>query len=258
MMISGFVCIMDALGTKGIWRQYVTEDLIEKLESMKRNFEECYSDQVDDVKPDRLKFQLFSDTVIITYDITPEDLRRRQIDPLMLMLYFSWLIVHPFCACLKEGLFLRGAIAQGEFYRGENIIVGPAIDDAYEYYEKARWIGVTCTPSASHSAGYAMALAKKWKKEERIYFAEYLVPMKDGPKISLMALDWPRHFKEEGSLDPKTDDSLQIRRILTSTPIPPAALDIYENTFAFCDESFKRLANPDATEDKNTSLPSGK
>jgi hypothetical protein len=241
MMASGFVCIMDALGTKGIWHQYVAEDYINKLKSMRRSFEQHYINQIPEVKAERLKFQLFSDTVIVTYDYSSFQ-NKSNIDPLLLMTYFSRLIVKPFYDCLEQGLFLRGAISHGKFYTDKNIVVGPAIDDAYEYYEKAKWIGVSCTPSASHSAKYAVALAKKLEKETPNYFIECEVPVQGRSRIKLMAIDWPRYFSEKmPRTESKLDASLEIRRLLASNPFPAVALDIYDNTFAFCDNRFDKI-----------------
>jgi hypothetical protein len=101
-----------------------------------------------------------------------------------------------FGAALEGGLLLRGAISIGEWVEldppsPDNVLlVGDAIDDAAEWYDKADWMGVALTPRA----GFGWASAHPTgKRSDPI--VEYPVPLKDRELERdhplRFALNWP-------------------------------------------------------------------
>src|SRR6185503_18250595 len=61
------------------------------------------------------------------------------------------LAVRGFQEALDNRIFLRGAISYGDVYADGDTLVGPAADDAAEWYDKADWIGVCLTPAANYA-----------------------------------------------------------------------------------------------------------
>ena len=80
----------------------------------------------------------------------------------------QWLIDAINCA-IGMNLFLRGAISQGEYIfdtSEKNVtVIGPAIDDAHDFYEQADWIGVIQTKDCKEK--YLLNLKSIAQKESR-------------------------------------------------------------------------------------------
>ena len=49
---------------------------------------------------------------------------------------------------ILKGVYLRGVISIGKFYQSQNLIIGPAVDEAAEWYTNIEWIGVSAAPTA--------------------------------------------------------------------------------------------------------------
>jgi hypothetical protein len=83
---------------------------------------------------------------------------------------------HFFIEAIWKRLPLRGALTVGEFYvdKDNNIFVGPALIDAYEYAEKQDWLGFLLTPNARDKLKELIpSLA-----ESCIGYADFDVPVK--------------------------------------------------------------------------------
>jgi len=65
--------------------------------------------------------------------------------------------IHFLCRMIRHSssYMLRGALGTGQFYvdKQNNIFLGSALIDAYEYAEKQNWIGFVVTPSAEKKIG---------------------------------------------------------------------------------------------------------
>jgi len=99
---------------------------------------------------------------------------------------------------IGNDLYLRGAIAYGEyiFYTSnKNVtVIGPAVNEASKYYEKADWIGVIQTPSCQRE--YCSSLEKLAERDkvtlEQVFqkyqflFVNYQVPL-SAKKINLFS-----------------------------------------------------------------------
>jgi hypothetical protein len=232
----GFICMMDALGTKGSWRQETPEDFIAKLNKLQGYFKHAL--EADPTSGfGTLDVQIFSDTVFVTFQF-PED--EKDGDPVCLLPWFGSFLAGPFTLAMFDGLFLRGAISQGFFYQSEAILVGPAVDDAASYYERADWLGIICTPSASYGIEYALAKGQALKPDIPHHFLSYEVPLKDyGPEV-LSVLDWPKFM---GDIQERAGEGgvgrAQLTGIFSKYPIPQFATSKYKNTLAFYDYSMK-------------------
>lgn len=107
------------------------------------------------------------------------------------------------------GLRLRGAIAYGEFLYDADVIVGPAVAEAAEWYEEAQWIGVIATPATARAINAALsdpAAATPDPEENlgslkdlllplrqdfaRLFYPAYDVPFRDCIR-SMQCINWP-------------------------------------------------------------------
>lgn len=181
---TGIVCIIDALGTKGVWSRNNPSVVLEKWDSLIQSFVTLSNVKVSTgVKfstPPTVK--AFSDTIMITYDgINLEEL----------MINMAGHVMIPFCQAINDGIYLRGVISIGDFYESESSLIGPAIDEAVAWYELGDWFGVFLTPSASYLTD---TFNHKFLKDESAYLVKYNVPLKNKKEIETWALNWPHYL----------------------------------------------------------------
>ncbi len=171
----GAICILDALGTKGIWKQKNPQEVIANWEY----FVNVLDDHFSDARKNGFVFNLyaFSDTLILTCSGK---------HPIEKLLYE--LGVHVLSATLfglPRSIFLRGCMSIGNFYESNKMILGPAIDEAAQYYEHANWIGVHLTPSA-------FSVVDRFFDSDYVVlksrFYPYSVPVKNGKSLETYAL----------------------------------------------------------------------
>lgn len=99
-----------------------------------------------------IDFLCFSDTIIICISLA-SDLITTYKDN-YLIAYLAEIINSFFKFQMEENkIFFRGAISYGEysFSAEQNIVMGDAIDEASEWYDKVDWIGIILTPSAEYA-----------------------------------------------------------------------------------------------------------
>ncbi len=247
--VFGFVCLMDALGTKGAWRHHHPAEFVAKLQKLKKDFDEATAEGMAAVsgkaQPGILDFRFFQDTVFITYrfpDVEPGG-KKKTPGPLLRFPMFSNMVAGPFNMALADGLYFRGAISQGWFYWSENILVGPAIDDAAEYFETADWMGLMCTPAASYAARYAVAHPRFTERSIDHSFVAYDVPFRESDSMRLEAINWPKAFRAaHKESNEQGGDRELLLRLLSDPVIPKGVWCKFENTVAFYDACTGRSA----------------
>jgi len=166
----GVVVFLDALGIKHLG----IEKSIDFIEKRKKFLEECRyirDKRVEEFKRElNINFPvpdiaLFQDSIIFTW----EEQEPKQ-DPEKYHFSFfqavgQWLM-DVVTEAIKDGLFFRGAISQGEYIVNmsyQNVtIIGPAVDDASDFFENADWIGVIQTPDCEKKyISYLKTVAEK-------------------------------------------------------------------------------------------------
>ena len=157
----GVITILDALGTKGSWKDK------EKMERL-RNWSSI-TDELDDflytkaneiikVQPVygqeldlRYDLAIVSDTIFLlcsiktTNEVSPQLLKNS-------IAFIAAVLTVFFPKFMKKGIYLRGSMGIGVFYKGQGkklIAVGPTVDEVAENYESSNWIGITTNPSLS-------------------------------------------------------------------------------------------------------------
>lgn len=235
MKEKGMICVMDALGTKGIWKNTSAESYLKNIDEFHELLKYATSLNSDN-KHTTIDFITFSDTIIITYQYKDFDVPDNK-PPFTLIPRFSQLIDGVFSFAMGKGILLRGAISCGDFYRKGNSIIGPCIDDAAEMHEKPELIGVVLTPQASLLADYAMGDQQNVPPKDydyRQHLIKYKTPIKGNDSMLLYNINWPLSAIKswnEKRLEPK--HLQRIQSLLAVRPIPTFAYQKYLNTIDF-------------------------
>ncbi len=160
------------------------KELVKKMTNVYKYFNPSRHDDIDPIG-----IILVQDTIFF-YCEPKADLFEEQAKNDFLIHENDWLV-----SIIPEGLNLglpfRGAVSYGEFYvdRESPAILGPAVNDAAEWYEKANWLGLILTPK--------MTLIRELAEEKGgylnnpIFSKRYSVPMSRGGANNLDAVNWP-------------------------------------------------------------------
>ena len=192
----GIVVFLDALGTRTIWSRKDPAEYIKSWENVVKAFskeKESYEKRSENLKKDldlgNLNVRAFSDTIILSLSHPADKFKENTSYPFDLNIGII-LIAPLYKAIIKEGIYLRGVISFGEFYMTDSIIIGPAVEEAAEWYEKAEWFGVSTTPSAT----YGLKLMNEYPNFSDKFFISYDVPMKNDQRLNSYAVLWPNEY----------------------------------------------------------------
>jgi hypothetical protein len=229
-MQEGVVVFLDALGVKGIWARADPEIVVSSWEEVLKRLRDSIekSPKMGSIgdKPEPLNYNIaaFSDTVILTLKCTD--------DPAAHIPLVAKIVSDVFFYALIKGIYFRGVIAIGKFYQSKTLMIGPAIDEAAEWYTQPEWMGVSAAPSAS----FGLSRLEDQKANVSKWFVKYDIPSKGGPQKAEWALAWPTNTPK----GPTTSTSnLTTRGLIldafANRPISVAAAQKYKNTLAFFD-----------------------
>lgn len=218
----GIVTFLDVLGWKGLWQS--NKDAVNHLKELVHDTREkakeiisLYNkkEKAKDVryKDIEIKVLSISDTIVFLTEVT-------SITVLSLHAQLcSWLLEY----AISKKIPLRGAISYGEFIESENIMLGPAIDEAAAWHESTDWIGVVLTPSA-----------KMYVRDEKVPYIinDYdTIPFKKANKTLHHCVDWS--FASEEQL---------YDIFLEKGPHMPEVAPKYLNTLKFFEWKKKKLS----------------
>lgn len=240
----GLVVMLDLLGTKGMWLNEDPSEIIDKwnllIKSLRALGEDLFNvDMGEDLKIKSWNIKAFSDTIIMTFE-------GKIFSYLLYVVAMN--LMRPFNAGFFAGMRLRGCISYGTYYDSDTIMIGPAVDDAAEWYEKFDWIGVSLTPSTSKLHEKDLRDGEDFEtiqneqldiKSELGYdlpnlYIKYKIPMKKKKSKELFTLAWPNYINI--TMKNPVDDDKQISRVMGSFelyPIPPNAKSKETNTLFF-------------------------
>jgi hypothetical protein len=186
----GVVIFLDVLGTKGIWKR-TPEKTLKKWDIFNKGVDAVFRSRVRHpnsyvAKNFRLKINKisFSDTMIITATT-----RRRTNKREHLLIGIADILMSLMNSSFDMGIYIRGCISLGNFYiASHRMIIGPAIDEAAEYYTMAEWVGISAAPSAHYALNKIQEAI-----QETYHYIRYDIPLKHGVERNGWALNWP-HF----------------------------------------------------------------
>lgn len=223
-MQEGVIAFLDSLGVKGIWSRAEPTEVIESWSEILGVFDRSIK-RIEHQAGSILKechVTAFSDTVIVILSGS---------DPWTLIPLMAEVISRPFFAAILKGIYFRGVIAIGKFYLSRTLIIGPAVDEAAEWYTHPDWIGVSTAPSALY--GIELLIDRGGDISE--WFVRYNIPTKSGTEDG-WALAWPRQAPMEGSHEhEKITGRTLILNAFSSRPIDILSAGKYRNTLSFFD-----------------------
>ncbi|MFT3911445.1 MAG: hypothetical protein QM737_18625 [Ferruginibacter sp.] len=236
-MKQGVICILDILGTKGIWTEESVEQyfkIISEIEKNNLNPAKEHFLKIKNDMPIELDFISFSDTLVVTLTKTITEEKKDQNFFKVVIDGFTLTILGIFQTYFADSLFLRGAISYGQIEKRGSHFVGPAVDDAAEYFELQDMIGICLTPKATIAMDYAIGWNKKvMSKEIGSNVIKYKTPLKNKMEADLYQINWPKPFHDLYKHDNEITPENILSNFMSKRNIPPIALSKFTNTFNF-------------------------
>lgn len=221
-MDRGAIGVLDALGFKGIWRDYNPQQVLTRLADVTDRAVRFASTSLPGLQ---ISVEAFSDSVIVGCPRPPAGtlasvLKGVLPEPQVVELLADWFTVTAVsstCARIvafaSEGappLAYRGAIAFGDVLSAGRFVIGPAIDHAAESERLAEAALVWPLPSAAAVVDRVAAAAALnpdgWSMPLRLasalYVRDYSVPLKIGQELKTYTVN---------PLFGETDDSIVAR-----------------------------------------------
>ncbi|MDE1877997.1 MAG: hypothetical protein KGI07_05635 [Thaumarchaeota archaeon] len=225
-LINGAIAMIDVLGVKGIWMKEPIEEIITNWDRIVSDFEQIQTAMENHNANFEQHMQFFSDTIIVTY----------QGDNLLnLLSHLSLHLAYPFCDAMLHRIFFRGVISVGRFRRTRNMIIGPAVDEAAEWYENYNWMGITLCPSASQ-----IIEENDLENQSHGWYERYTVESKNGVNDT-WALNWPSQFRGVMRFMADNREPRQvITQILSDHPDESRIRSKYETTMRFFNDMITR------------------
>lgn len=211
----GVVTFLDVLGWRGIYQR--KEDPLGDLSTLVRELEEMAEDEP--APGCETQIRSISDTIAVFS--SAEEAAWDQGLELHGQLA-AWAIARGMIYQMP----VRGATSVGQFQLSANIFVGPAIDEAAGWYEKADWIGVHLTPSAAFA----------FEPKDSSMWVPYAPPVAGAIGWTCPCVLWPDAWLFS---DENRQSLLRIFRQMG--PITPDISSKYTNALRFFDETQSRV-----------------
>jgi hypothetical protein len=193
----GVIVILDALGFKGIWAREDAKRVLDRMKSLRREALKLQGrDRSGVLLSDsglRHRVRCMSDTIVVTVVVKGPKAPKRAL--YRAMLSASLIAGNIMLDALDEAptLLFRGCMAAGEMKEEVDFLIGPAVDEAAERFEKADGPFLWMAPSALDiNQRYAETYHDRL---EPVIMLPYTVPLNDGSDIktytfTYFGLDW--------------------------------------------------------------------
>ena len=105
----------------------------------------------------------------------------------------------------------RGAVSIGDFLYENNVVLGPAVFDAHDWYEVADWCGVIFSPKIQLWLESALETEIRKESSDAIGLFEYSIVRYDVPLAhcdnkketkEFWVIAWPSHYFSKGIKSP--------------------------------------------------------
>jgi hypothetical protein len=184
----GFIILLDVLGTRGYWLRTDPKKAIQNFSEIVDSMYVWKDKLKNKFEMQKIKLRMsiyhFSDTIMIS--LIPDSENK-----LKTFLNSSLLISSVIVSGIDSGILLRGTISYGKFYRKReekySFIVGPAIDEAAEWYDKGQIIGAFCSPSLC----FGLDAYNDENKINSEFYLRHPLMLKDGRVFESWVLNWP-------------------------------------------------------------------
>lgn len=150
----GIIVLLDALGIKGIWNRKNPVEVLNTWAALQKEFTKGIESLIKDFRDhgySEPKFEAYSDTIMISLPVNKREVGsdRGRTSLWWTIMSMGELLSKLFRVSILSHFYFRGCLSAGRFYRSENIIIGPAVDEAAEYHGLPEWSGISTCPSAS-------------------------------------------------------------------------------------------------------------
>ena len=186
----GFIILLDVLGTRGYWLRSDPKIAVNNFTEIVDTMEIWKSKLGNLLQTKNIELNLstycFSDTILMT--LIPE----KNVDKIDAIKKCSFLISSVIIKGIDLGILFRGTISFGKFYKSEeekhSFTIGPAVDEAADWYDKISLIGAICSPSVGLSLD--AYVEKNPNKLGSKYFIKHNVLLKNN-SYNTWILSWP-------------------------------------------------------------------
>jgi len=180
-MKHGAVAMIDALGFKGIWRRYSSEEVMANLLHLKAQIEREHHGLADMTDPPfEFDAAFLSDTIVVGLSL-PANTRPDQDFHSIDIVCDRLTHILKLSARSSTPLTYRGAVTFGPYEVESNFIIGEAIDEVAGYYEKAQAAVVWLLPAAKDIVANWL-LGGNVRRTELVRFD---VPLKGGDSFEV-------------------------------------------------------------------------
>src|SRR6266516_1160988 len=237
----GIVILLDALGAANFSTQQIKTFLSARAEvnSIVRSLAKTLPKQIPNgFKRGTPVIFTFGDTLVTTIAIeTAAEIPAQITVALLLMRRY---LFHS----LQRGVLFRGSFAIGRYIADarSNTVMGEAVADAANWYERADWMGLCATPKTCTESEYYLSTTPLKRPSVLL---PYAVPLKDQTTHELYCVSWPGAFFDE--MLAKSSKESTLRRafwaILKELTFPLAATSKYENAKRFFSHVEQQIVN---------------
>lgn len=143
------------------------------------------------------------DTIVICYPIKENEINSHSHLEILgwIGLHLSYILN----SGIKNGILFRGSVSIGDFLYGDNVVLGPAVFDAHDWYESADWFGIILSPKIQLWLESALETEKRKESHDAIFFFEYGIVQYDVPlthrekekEKKFWVIAWPAHYYDE-------------------------------------------------------------
>ena len=217
----GIVILLDALGAS----EYSDEKINEFLNARK----EINSIIHDLLNPAMIgssaSIYMFGDTIVVTVELVDEYVAGQI---LFICTAMQWYLFRS----LQKGILYRGAFSIGSYIEDatSNTVMGEAITDAAQWYEKADWMGLVSTPKTDSVLEYYVPSGEI---SDSKLLCRYPVPIKGSSPINLYSISWPELFYSQRR--DQTSPRKLFLEIFKEFSFPASATEKYLNTKKYFD-----------------------
>jgi hypothetical protein len=151
----GIIVLLDALGIKGIWNRKKPAEVLNTWSILQHEYIKGIESLKNELQAhgylEKIRFEAFSDTIMISLPVKGREVGSdRGRNPFWwTIMSMGQLLSKLFRVSILSNFYFRGCLSAGRFYRYENMIIGPVVDEAAEYYRLPEWSGISTCPSAS-------------------------------------------------------------------------------------------------------------